>query len=104
MVGEWGYHTTTSVSDAEQKGVFQDVVDNVQTMSNIAGFSFWVHMASNTASIWTDSGGNIVAGGRASVAAIKDAFKGRVPVGAGTAVSSRVVSGARTAAGARVTV
>lgn len=74
FIGEIGYHTTTSVQDGEQLGVFDQVRLALQSKTYIIGMNWWVHMGSSTASIFKDTSGAIVVGGRKAVDAIKLAF------------------------------
>lgn len=74
FIGEFGYHTTTSVADGEQLGVFDKCLTSIRSKNFIVGFNAWVHMASTTASLWLDSSGTVVAGGRRAVEALRLAF------------------------------
>lgn len=74
MIGEWGYHTTTDTGSGEQHGMFEQIVDVLRSKTYIMGVNFWVHMGSNTASIFLDSGGTITPGARNTSNAIKRAF------------------------------
>lgn len=74
MIGEWGYHTITSVSGGEKHGMFEKIVDVLRSKDYIWGVSFWTHMGSNTASIWVDSSGTITPGATNVSNAISRAF------------------------------
>lgn len=74
FIGELGYHTTTSVQDGEQLGVFDRCLTSLRSKTFIIGFNAWVHMASSTASLWVDASGTIVKGGRKAVDALRLAF------------------------------
>lgn len=74
FIGEWGYPTNTALTDDEQMQVFRQVVDVLRGKPYIVGVNFWVHMASSTASIFTDTGGTINANGRACASIVKAAF------------------------------
>jgi hypothetical protein len=89
MIGEWGYHLTTTVSDQEQYDVFREALEVFASKDFIIGVNCWVHMGSNTASIFSDSGGTINANGRLCVQAINTAFRG------GNATYGRPRSGPR---------
>lgn len=88
---EFGYHTITSVSDQEQYDVVREAYEVFASKDYIILVNGWVHMGSNTASIFTDSGGTINPNGRLAVQAIAAAFKG------GNAAYGRPRSGVRPA-------
>lgn len=74
MIGEWGYHTTVAVSAGEKHGMFEQLVNVLKSKSYIIGVNFWVHMGSNTASIFESSAEFIQPGGSNVKNAIKRAF------------------------------
>ena len=74
FIGEWGYHTITSVSDQEQYNVYREVLEVLASKPYVIGVNLWAHMGLSTASIFTDSGGTIKANGRLCTQAIKHAF------------------------------
>lgn len=90
MIGEIGFPVASSLSDQEQYNTFKQIIEALQARSYIIGVNFWVHMASNTASIFGDSGGTIAPEGRLARQAIKGAFE------QGNATFGRPLSGART--------
>lgn len=59
---------------AIRHGMFENVVDVFRSKDYIVGVNFWTHMASNTASIFIDSGGTILPGARNTSKAIQRAF------------------------------
>lgn len=76
VIGEWGYHTTTSITDREQYEVYREIAEVLASKSFVKAVNWWVHMASNTASIFADSGGTINPTGRLATQAIAAAFRG----------------------------
>lgn len=74
MIGEWGYHTSTSVSESERAGMYDRVIQVLRSKKYIYGVNFWNHMGQTSSSIFTDSSGNIVTSGRTTADRIKHAF------------------------------
>jgi hypothetical protein len=74
MIGEWGYHTTTSVSDAERAGMYAQIIEVLRGKSYIYGVCFWNHMGQTSSSIFTDSSGTLVTAGRTTPKEITQAF------------------------------
>lgn len=63
------------VGQAEQKTVYDEVVDTAMRVKTyIIGVNFWNHMGQLQSSLWTDSSGTVVAGGKQAVSAVKRAF------------------------------
>ena len=74
LQGEIGYATNSTPTDSEQLDVYNGFVPALLEEDVVIGVNFWVNMASTNSSLWTDSGGTIVAGGRPAVSVIKTAF------------------------------
>jgi hypothetical protein len=74
FVGEWGYHTLTPTSDAEQHAVYEKVMNVWRSKSYLIGGNIWNHLGQTQSSVWTDTSGNINKGGRQAVKAFTQAF------------------------------
>lgn len=56
MIGEWGYHIDTDVSDDQQKQATEAIYNVFASKNYIFGVNYWDHMGNNTRII-NDSGG-----------------------------------------------
>lgn len=75
FAGEWGYHTTTPVTEQNQSDVTKAVIEEHLKVPEVIGFNLWVQYGSTTTSYWTDVDGGIVPGGKLAVrAAVIPAF------------------------------
>jgi len=74
MIGEWGYHTTTAVSDAERAAMYAQIIEVLRSKSYIYGVNFWNHMGQTSSSIFTDSSGTLVTQGRTTPKEITKGF------------------------------
>lgn len=74
LIGEWGYHTEVTTTDAEQAEVYQKVIEVLKSKPYIVGVNFWNHMGQSQSSLWSDSSGTIVPGGRIAVKFVREAF------------------------------
>lgn len=60
MISEWGYHTTTTITEIEREAMFSQIINILRSKDYIYGVNFWTHMGSSTASIFPDSSGTIL--------------------------------------------
>lgn len=74
MLGEWGYHTTTSVSESERAGMYREVIKIIRSKDYIYGVNFWNHMGQTSSSIFTDNSGTLVTDGRTIAREIRKMF------------------------------
>lgn len=74
MIGEWGFHTESAGSDGEQYGVYDAVSKVIRNRTDVVGLNYWNHLGQTQSSIWTDSGGTVVPGGRMAVNAVRLTF------------------------------
>jgi len=56
MIGEWGYHLDTDVSDEQQRAATEAIYNVLASKSYIYGVNYWDHMGNNTRII-NDQGG-----------------------------------------------
>lgn len=76
MVGEWGYHTTDTISESERAAMYMEVMNVMRTKDYIIGVNLWNHMGQSSSSIFTDNSGTLVTEGRTAARFIKNAFTG----------------------------
>jgi hypothetical protein len=74
MVSEWGFHTQADYWDGVQYGVYDRVLTAARAKNYVIGFNCWNHLGQLQSSLWKDTSGTIVPGGRAAVNAVKRAF------------------------------
>ena len=64
MIGEFGWRTIMPASEAEQDAIYAAVVAVIKSKPYVIGVNFWNHLGQTQSSLWNDTSGTIVAGGR----------------------------------------
>ncbi len=74
MIGEIGFHTVTDYGEGAQYGAYSGICKALRSKPFVIGVNFWNHLGQTQSSLWTDTSGTIVKGGRKAVDALRLAF------------------------------